>query len=316
MRAFGEMYDPNSSIELTEEITISPVDCQASSRYAIWRCAHLVAKMMKLCKRENEEYGELRFYSWALSQLWVGKSKQYLSDHIEDPSTLPVPLRKSTREGWLRNLMKKMDVFQSELDDFATTVTWDEIVTVVDNNYPEVVVAILDGHGFKIGSTNEFCQSNLYVAKTVINALMVKGLSGKKHHRFCEEVFNHLSAAINIFAFARLATVAMQKQHKDDWMIPMAIKHAMQQNEYSESIDIQFRRMDHDGQKALVAFVLGLETERLDVRFNRPIILAVFNSGAIYTSRFCACIDGSFHNKYAWNSSIQYGSDRGCLGHT
>lgn len=315
-QVFEEMYNPELSLELTEGVTISPANCQAAYRYAIWRYACEVAEAMKHCQGKDKKYGELRFYSWALSQLWAGKPKQYLSDYISYPSTLPVMLDESMRKKWLDNLMKKINFFQSELNDFATTVTWDEIVTVVDNNYPEVVVAILDGHGFKIDSTNEFCQSNLDVAKTVINALMVKGLSGKKHHRFCEEVFNHLSAAINIFAFARLATVAMQKQHKDDWMIPMAIKHAMQQNEYSESIDIQFRRMDHDGQKALVAFVLGLETERLDVRFNRPIILAVFNSGAIYTSRFCACIDGSFHNKYAWNSSIQYGSDRGCLGYT
>ena len=312
-QVFEEMYNPELSLELTEGVTISPANCQAAYRYAIWRYACEVAEAMKHCQGKDKKYGELRFYSWALSQLWAGKPEQFLSDYISYPSTLPVMLDESMRKKWLDNLMKKINFFQSELNDFATTVTWNEIVTVVDNNYPEVVVAILDGHGFKIGSTNEFCQSNLDVAKTVINTLAVKCPNGKKYYQLRKVVFDRLSEAINIFSFARLAMIAMREQYENNLIIPMAIKNAILHNQYSESIDKQIRQLDHDQQKALVAFVLKHGPERLDIRFNPPIVWAIFGSGAIHVTRFCSCISGSFHDKSTWNSSVRFGSDRGYI---
>lgn len=313
MQKFEEIYNPESFLMLTDEITISPEDCQAFRRFAIWRFACEVAKEAKLCSCEKMRYKELRFYSWALKQLWAGKPEQYLSDHVLYPLTLPVMLDESMRKQWLDNLMKRINFFQSELNDFVTTVTWDEIVTVVDNNYPEVVAAILDGHGFKIGSTNEFCQSNLDVAKTVINTLAVKCPNGKKYYQLRKVVFDRLSAAINIFSFARLAMIAMREQYENNLIIPMVIKNAILHNQYSESIDKQIRQLDHDQQKALVAFILEHGPERLDIRFNPPIVWAIFGSGAIHVTRFCSCISGSFHNKSTWNSSVRFGSDRGYI---
>ena len=310
MRAFGEMYDPNSSIELTEEITISPVDCQASSRYAIWRCAHLVAEMMKLCVRENEKYEELRFYSWTLSQLWAGKPEQYLSDHIWGPSTSPVISTELVRKEWLDSFITKMNKFQSELIDFTVTATWGEIVAAIDDNYPEVIATILGKLGFRVDATDEYCEANLGVAKAIINALAIKNPYGKQYRQLREVVFNRLSTAINIFVFARLVTMAMRGYYEDERMIPVAIQYAIRHNKYDESIDKQIRQMDHAGQKALAAFILKYGPKRLDIRFNRPIVWAVFGSGAIHVTRFCACIGGSFHQKSTWNSSVRFGNDR------
>ncbi|MBR2544004.1 hypothetical protein IKF04_01735 [Candidatus Saccharibacteria bacterium] len=312
-QAFEEMYNPELSLELTEGVTISPASCQAAYRYAIWRYACEVAETMKHCQGKDKKYGELRFYSWALSQLWAGKPKQYLSDHIEVPSTLPVSLLKSTREEWLLFLMEKMNAFQSELNDFAATITWDELVAVIDGNYAEVVATILDKHGFRIDSTDEYRQSSLEMARAIIDILAIKNPRGKEYRQLRKVVFNRLSTAINIFAFARLATIAMRGRYEEERMIPVAIQYAIRYNKYDESINEQIRQMDHAGQKTLVAFILEHGPERLDIRFNPPIVWAVLGSGAIHVHSFCSCINGSFHPRSTWNSSTRFGSDKRCF---
>ena len=74
-QVFEEMYNPELSLELTEGVTISPANCQAADRYAIWRYACEVAEETKHCSRKEVKYGKMLFYSWALSQLWAGKPK-------------------------------------------------------------------------------------------------------------------------------------------------------------------------------------------------------------------------------------------------
>ena len=209
--------------------------------------------------------------------------------------------------------MEKMNAFQSELNDFTATITWDELVAVIDGNYADVVATILDKHGFRIDSTDEYCRSNLEMARAIINILVVKNPCGEEYRQLRKAVFNRLSTAINIFAFARLATIAMQGRYEEERMIPVAIQYVIRHNKYDESIDEKIRQMDHAGQKALAAFILKHGPKRLDIRFNRPIVWAVFGSGTIHITRFCACIGGSFHQKSTWNSSVWFGSDKRCF---